>query len=156
MKHGAVPEIPFLFSVILSACTVGSHVYWQDSGYYLSAVRDLSVLYPHGFVLCQMLCKGWTLMAAPVFGFTLAVHLFSSLCSAGGAAFTALAARDFLRKLDPSKPAEIPAIRAGCILAAGHCDRHAASIAKTYALYYLRLARLLWILSRAEGELHFL
>ena len=156
MKQGAVPGIPFLFSLILSACTVGSHVYWQDSGYYLSAVRDLSVLYPHGFVLYEMLCKGWTVLAAPVFGFTLAVHLFSSLCAAGGAAFTALAARDFLRKLDPAKPAEIPSIGAACILAAGYCYSHAAIIAKTYALYYLLLALLLWILVRAERKRDFI
>ena len=105
MKRGAVPGIPFLFSLFLSACTVGTHAYWQDSGYYLTAVRDLSVLYPHGFVLYLCLCKAWTFLAAPVFGFTLAVHLFSSLMAAAGASFAALAARDFLRRLDPSKPA---------------------------------------------------
>src|SRR5258708_22782688 len=119
MKQGAVPGIPFLFSVILSACTVGSHVYWQDSGYYLSAVRDLSVLYPHGFVLYEMLCKGWTLLAAPLFGFTLAVHLFSSLCAAGGAAFTSLAAPRLPRKPDPPKPPQHPPLLRGRPLVAG-------------------------------------
>jgi tetratricopeptide (TPR) repeat protein len=155
MKRGAVPGIPVLFSLFLSACTVGTHAYWQDSGYYLSAVRDLSVLYPHGFVLYLCLCKAWTFLAAPVVGFTLAVHLFSSLMAAAGASFAALAARDFLRRLDPSKPAELPAIGAGCILAAGYCYGHAAIIAKTYALSYALLSLLLWLLVKAERKRDF-
>jgi tetratricopeptide (TPR) repeat protein len=155
MKRGAVPGIPFLFSLLLSACTVGTHAYWQDSGYYLCAVRDLSVLYPHGFVLYLVLCKAWTFLAAPVFGFVLAVHLFSSLMAAAGASFAALAARDFLRRLDPMKPAELPAIGAGCILAAGYCYGHAAILAKTYALSYMLLSLLLWLLVKAERKREF-
>jgi len=156
MKRNLVPGIPFLLSLTISSLTVGSHAYWQDSGYYLTAVRDLSVLYPHGFVLYLMLCKGWTFVAAPVFGFTLAVHLFSSLMAASGAAFAALAARDFLRRLDPAKQADLPAIGAGCILAAGYCWGHAAIIAKTYALSYALLSLLLWLLVRAERKRDFL
>lgn len=157
MKRGAVPGIPFVFSLILSACTVGPYAYWQDSGYYLTAVRDMSVLYPHGFALYLVLCKGWTLIAAPVLGFALAVNLFSSWMAAFGAAFTALAARDFLRRLDPSRgpSADVPAIGAGCILAAGYCYGHAAIIAKTYALSYALLALLLWLLVRAERKREF-
>jgi len=156
MKRGAVPGIPFLFSLALSACTVGSHAFWQDSGYYLTAVRDLSILYPHGFVLYLILCKAWTLAAAPLFGFALAVNLFSSLMAATGAAFTALAARDFLRRLDPAKPTDLPAIGAACLLSAGYCYGHAAIIAKTYALSYALLAALLWLLVRAERKREFL
>ncbi len=156
MDRRAVPGIPFLFSLALSACTVGTHVTWQDSGFYLTAVRDLSVLYPHGFVLYLVLCKAWTLAAAPLFGFTLAVHLFSSLMAASGASFAALAARDFLRRLAPAKPAELPAIGAACLLAAGYCYGHSAILAKTYALAYALLALLLWLLVRAERKKDFL
>src|SRR5579859_129248 len=156
MKRGAVPGIPFVLSLLLSACTVGTHVYWQDSGYFLTAVRELSVLYPHGFVLYLLLCKAWTLVAAPVLGFTLAVHAFSSLMAAAGSSFTALAARDFLRRLEPGKAPEIPAIGAGCLLAAGYCYGHAAIIAKSYALYYALLALLLWLLVRAQRKRDFL
>ncbi|HVR87865.1 MAG TPA: DUF2723 domain-containing protein, partial [Planctomycetota bacterium] len=156
MKRGAVPGIPFLLSLLLSAGTVGTHVYWQDSGYFLTAVREMSVLYPHGFVLYLVLCKAWTIVAAPVLGFTLAVHAFSSLMAAAGAAFTALAARDFLTRLDPRKPPEIPAIGAGCLLSAGYCYGHAAILAKTYALAYALLALLLWLLVRAERKRDFL
>src|SRR6185295_8662614 len=152
MRRGIVPGVPFVFSLLLSACTVGSHVFWQDSGYYLTAVRDFSLLYPHGFVLYLLLCKAWTFIAAPLFGFVLSVHLFSSLMAAGGAAFTALAARDFLRKAAPEKPAELPAILAACLLSAGYCYGHAAIIAKTYALFYLLLALLLWILVVADRK----
>src|SRR5882672_3407778 len=155
MKRAAVPGIPFLFSMFLSACTVGSHAYWQDSGFYLTAVRELSVLYPHGFVLYLLLCKTWTLVAAPLFGFCLAVHLFSSLMAAAGAAFTSLAARDFLRKLDPAKSADLPAIGAACLLSAGYCYGHAAIIAKAYALFHALLALLLWLLVRAERKRDF-
>jgi len=155
MRRGFVPGVPFVFSLLLSACTVGSHVFWQDSGYYLTAVRDFSLLYPHGFVLYLLLCKAWTFIAAPLFGFVLSVHLFSSLMAAGGAAFTALAARDFLRKAAPEKPAELPAILAACLLSAGYCYGHAAIIAKTYALFYLLLALLLWILVVADRKRHF-
>jgi tetratricopeptide (TPR) repeat protein len=156
MKRFVVPGIPFFFSLALSACTVGSHVYWQDSGYYLTAVRDLTVLYSHGFILYVMFCKAWTLVAAPLLGLTLAVHLFSSFMAAAGASFTALAARDFLRKLDPSKRADLPAIGAACLLGAGYCYGHAAIIAKTYALSYALLALLLWLLVRAERKRDFL
>ena len=48
-------------SLILSLCTVGSKPHWQDSGIYLVAVKEFSVLYPPGFVLYLSLCKAWTL-----------------------------------------------------------------------------------------------
>src|SRR5436190_2046899 len=48
LRRWSVPGLPFAVSLILSLWTVGSHVYWQDSGFYLNAVHDLGVLYPHG------------------------------------------------------------------------------------------------------------
>jgi tetratricopeptide (TPR) repeat protein len=156
LKRACVPGIPFLFSLLLSSFTVGSTVFWQDSGFYLTAVHEMSVLYPHGFILYQVLCKAWTLAAAPVFGFTLAVHLFSSIAAACGAGFASLAARDFLRRVEPGKPAELPAIAAGCLLAGGYCYAHAAILAKGYALFTALLALLLWLLSRAERKRDFL
>jgi hypothetical protein len=44
----------------------------------------MPVLYPRGFVLYQILCKAWTIVAAQLFGFTLAVHLLSSIAAAAG------------------------------------------------------------------------
>jgi tetratricopeptide (TPR) repeat protein len=155
-RQALVPAIPAVFSLLLSALTVGTTVFWQDSGLYLVAVHEMSTLYPHGFALYQALCKAWTLAAAPIFGFALSVHLFSAVCAAAGAAFTALAARDFLKRVEPSKPAEIPAILAGCVLAAGYCYGHAAIIAKCYALFTALLAAVLWLLVRAERKGEFL
>lgn len=156
MKRALLPAAPALFSLLLSACTVGTTVFWQDSGYYLTAIHEMSVLYPHGFILYQVLCKGWTLVAAPLFGFTLSVHLFSALCAAAGASFASLAARGFLRRLDPSKDADLPAVVAGCVLAAGYCYAHAAILAKVYALFTALLALLLWLLVRAEKKRDFI
>lgn len=152
MRPFLVPAVPAAFSLLLSSLTVGTTVFWQDSGYYLTAVHEMSVLYPHGFILYQALCKGWTVVAAPIFGFALSVHLFSSICAAAGASFGALAARDFLRKVEPGKPSELQAILAGCVLSAGYCYGHAAIIAKCYSLLTALLAALLWLAVRAERK----
>src|SRR5258706_13472127 len=135
LKRWSVPGLPFLLSAVLSLSTVGTHVYWQDSGFFLTAVHDLGVLYPHGFVVYQLLCKCWTTLLFFV-DFTLAVHLFSSLCAASAAAVLALAARDFLVKKD----GEIPAALAGCVAAAGYTFWFSGIYAKVYALLYLVLA----------------
>jgi hypothetical protein len=148
--------IPFVFSLVLSIPTTGTAVFWQDSGFYLTAVHEFSVLYPHGFVLYLALCKAWTIVAAPVFGFTLSVHLFSALCAAGAASFAARAARAFLHRLDLGAGAGLAAIGAGCLLAAGYSFWHSALLAKTYALYYLGIAILLWLLASAERLRDFL
>ena len=86
MKRWIVPGIPFLFSLSLSLATVGSHPYWQDSGLYLMGVKELGLLYPPGFGLYLVLCKLWTVLLF-FLDFTLAVHLFSSLCAASRSAF---------------------------------------------------------------------
>src|SRR5262245_23924814 len=109
MRRWIVPGIPFLFSAILSLLTVGTHPFWQDSGVYLTAVKDLGVLYAPGFVVYEVLCWAWTHLLFFV-DFTLAVHLFSSLCAAAAAGVTAMAARDLLRSrgrlfsVDPEVP----------------------------------------------------
>src|SRR6186713_162568 len=96
IKRWSVPGIPFAISLCLSLSTVGSHPFWQDSGIYLTAVKELGVLYPPGFVLYELLCFLWTKVFFFV-DFTLAVHLFSSFCAALAAAAMAVATRDLLR-----------------------------------------------------------
>ena len=103
---------PVLLSLTLSGVAVGSHPQWQDSAIYLTAVREFSVLYPPGFVLYLVLCKAWTLVAAPLFGFTLAVHLFSSLCAAAAAGALAWAAVTATRHVAASAAV-------GCLAASG-------------------------------------
>src|SRR5437773_8478162 len=100
MSRCLVPGIPFLFSLFLSASTVSPNVFWQDSGFFLCAIKEMALLYPPGFLLYQVLCKSWT-FALPFVNFTLAVHLFSSLCAAGAVASLAVAARDLIRAKSP-------------------------------------------------------
>lgn len=160
MKRGLVPAIPFAVSLALSLSTVGSEVYWQDSGLFLSAVRDLGILYPPGFVLYVVLCKAWTLLFF-FLDFTLAAHLFSSACAAGAAAALALATRDLLRSRGPVfrvlpevEPglAEWAGIAAGSMAAAGYTLWFTGIYAKGYAFYYLILALLLWRMIRADED----
>jgi hypothetical protein len=159
VRRFLVPALPFLYSALLSLLTVGSSVYWQDSGLYLTAVHELSVLYPPGFVLYQVLCKGWTLLFSFV-DFTLAVHLFSSLTAALGASAMALAVRDLLRSQgaflrvlpEPATEdrADAAGLLSGMLLAGGYTFWFTGIYAKGYALYYLILILLLWRMIRAD------
>lgn len=158
MKRWIVPGLPFLLSLGLSLATAGSHPYWQDSALYLTAVKDMGVLYPPGFGLYLVLCKSWTLLLFFV-DFTLAVHLFSSLCAALAAGTMAVAVRDLLKSRgpifkvldqDPGELAGICGIVAGVLLASGYTFWTAGIYAKGYALYYLILTLLLWRMIRAD------
>lgn len=155
LRPGAVPAVPFAFSLILSLSTAGSHAFWQDSGYYLTAIHELCLPASHGFVLYVALAKAWTLVFAPMVGFTYAVHLFSAVCAASAAAFVASAAKRFLGRIQPGAPADGPAIAAAMVTAGGYCFWNASTLAKPYALYYLCLAVLLWLLARAESRKEF-
>lgn len=161
MKRLPLPAIPFLLSLALSASTAGSHVYWQDSGFYLVAVRDLGILYPTGFALYLVLAKAWTLLLFFV-DFTRAVHLFSSLCAALAAAALTRAAQEFLGRQGPllgprapgapdSPGAAAAAVATGCLAAAGYTFWAAAILAKVYAFSFLVLALLLWRMIRADA-----
>lgn len=160
MRPLLVPVVPFALSLALSLSTVGVSVDWQDSGFYLAAVREMGALYPPGFALYLVLCKSWTLLFA-FLDFTLAVHLFSSACAALAAGTVALAARDLLlsRGLifrvseDPPGPAADRAGAAtGCLAASAFTFWNSGLLAKGYALYYLVLALLLWRMVRADGS----
>ena len=158
MKRWIVPGVPFVFSLCLSLATVGSHPYWQDSGLYLMGVKEVGVLYPPGFGFYLVLCKIWTFVLFFV-DFTLAVHLFSSLCAALAAGTMAVAVRDLLRsrgtlfrvlEQDPGEAADGAAMLAGVMLACGYTFWSTAIYAKGYALYYFVLALLIWRMIRAD------
>ncbi len=157
VRRWLVPGIPFLFSLTLSGSTVSSELFWQDSGFYLSAIREMAVLYPHGFVAYQMLCKAWTLVFF-FLDFTLAVHLFSSFCAAAAAGCLALCGRDLLlarsnllriAEDDPGESASWAGTIAGCMAALGYTFWIAAIYAKGYSYYYCVLSLLLWRMIRA-------
>ncbi|HEX7897950.1 MAG TPA: DUF2723 domain-containing protein, partial [Planctomycetota bacterium] len=131
---------------------LGDRVYWQDSGFYLTCVKECTALYPPGFILYLLLCKAWTLALGFV-DFTRAVHLFSAACAAGAAGVMGLAARDFLRartgvlKVHEGEPGaleEACGAGVGVLTASGFTFWFAGTYAKGYALLYLVLALLLW------------
>ena len=146
MKRLLVPGIPAALSLVLSLCTVGATVGWQDSGFFLAGVKELGVLYAPGFVLYLLLCKAWTLVLGFI-DFTLAVHLFSALCAAAAAAAIAGASRALLRTLGSEN--DVAATVAGCLAASGYTFWSSALLAKSYALLYLVLSVLLWRMIRA-------
>ena len=160
MKRLWVPVVPIILSIILSATTVGPHLYWQDSGFFLVAVKEMGILYPTGFALYLVLCKAWTLLLF-FLNFTLAVHLFSAVCAALAAGTLAQAARDLLESRgpifrvtsdDPARPAvDATAAAIGCLAASGYTFWSAALLAKVYAFYFLVLSLLLWRMIRADA-----
>jgi tetratricopeptide (TPR) repeat protein len=154
----AVPGVPFALSLCLSLLTVGKHPYWQDSGLYLTAIKELGVLYPPGFTLYEVLCHLWTRVFF-FLDFTLAVHLFSALCAAAASGVIALATREFLRSRGklfggaaegPDAAADGSAILSGVVFASQYTFGSTAIYAKVYTFYYLMLALLLWRLIRAD------
>jgi hypothetical protein len=159
MKRLILPGIPCVLSLLLSFSTAGPHCYWQDSGFFLVAVKELGVLYPPGFALYVLLCKAWTL-ALWFVDFTYAVHLFSAFCAAGAAGTLAVAARDLLRTKGPifrtiqedGPSAAWVGGSIGCLAAGGYTFWAAAILAKVYAFYYLLLALLIWRMIRADED----
>jgi hypothetical protein len=159
MKRLILPGIPSALSLLLSFSTAGPHCSWQDSGFYLVAVKDLGILYPPGFALYLLLCKTWTLLLGFV-DFTVAVHLFSAFCAAAAAGTLAVAIRDLLRTKGPifrTVGEEGPwavwvGVSIGCLAASGYSFWSAAILAKVYAFYYLILTLLLWRMIRADED----
>jgi hypothetical protein len=158
LKRGLVPAVPALVSFSLSLSTIGRQVFWQDSGLFLSAVKDLGILYPPGFILYVVLCKLWT-TAFFFLDFTYAAHLFSAACTAAAAGALALAVRDLLLSRGPifRVAADVDpdlagwaGMAAGSMAASGYTFWFAGLYAKGYALYYLVLAVLLWRMIRAD------
>lgn len=134
---------PAAVSLCLSAASVGSHPYWQDSSLYLIAVKKFTVLYPPGFMLYLLLCKAWTLLLGPFVHFTLAVNLFSSACAAGAAGVLGLAARRVTSD-------RVAAAVIGSLAASGYTWWFSGIYAKGYALYFLLVAILLWRIASGD------
>ena len=68
MRRLILPGIPFALSLALSLSTAGSHCYWQDSGFFLVAVKELGILYPPGFALYERLWSRPTFEVNGIFG----------------------------------------------------------------------------------------
>jgi hypothetical protein len=140
-----VAGVPVILSLSLSIATLGSTVHWQDSGFYLAGIHDLSVLYPHGFVFYQGAAWAWSRL----FGFleiSRSVFLFSSVCTAAAAGVVSLACLRFLRSrmggVGPLAPWSASA--AAALWATSFTVSSSGTLAKPYALLYLVLAIAIW------------
>src|SRR5882672_3499073 len=100
MNARIILAIPAAVSMALSVSTIGTHLFWQDSGVLLSAIREMVLVYAPGFIAYEVLCRLWSGLLFFI-DFTLAVHLFSALCAALASGVLALAVRDQLRSRGP-------------------------------------------------------
>lgn len=69
-----------LFAVYCATLARGV-TYW-DAGEFLAAIHSLGIPHPPGTPLFMLLAKAWSMIAAPMVGFTIAVNAFSALCTA--------------------------------------------------------------------------
>jgi hypothetical protein len=136
---------------------MGSDVSWQDSGFFLAAVKELGILYPPGFPLYLLACKAWTQVFF-FLDFVVAVHLFSAFFAALAAGTLASACRDLLsargalfKVLEAPEAPRVAwsSVGAGCLAACGYTFWQSGIYAKGYSLYYWVLAVLLKTLIRA-------
>ncbi|MEO8945883.1 MAG: DUF2723 domain-containing protein [Gemmatimonadaceae bacterium] len=74
--------------VIYSVTLARGMTYW-DAGEFLAAIHSLGIPHPPGTPLFVLLARVWSMIAAPVVGFTIAVNAFSALCTAGAFALVA-------------------------------------------------------------------
>ncbi|HZE97136.1 MAG TPA: DUF2723 domain-containing protein [Planctomycetota bacterium] len=160
MNARIILAIPAAVSMALSLSTIGTHPFWQDSGVFLSAIREMGLVYAPGFIAYEVLCRLWSGLLFFI-DFTLAVHLFSALCAALASGVLALAVRDLLRSRgplfrvtseDPGPLADYCGILAGVLMAGGYTLWFTAIYAKPYAFYYLVLCLLIWRMIRADDS----
>ncbi|MEO7042859.1 MAG: DUF2723 domain-containing protein, partial [Gemmatimonadaceae bacterium] len=69
-----------LFAVYCA--TLARGVTFWDAGEFQAAIHSLGIPHPPGTPLFILLAKVWSMVAAPIVGFTIAVNAFSALCTA--------------------------------------------------------------------------
>ena len=95
--------------VVYSLTLARGVTYW-DAGEFLAAIHSLGIPHPPGTPLFVIVARVWSMVAAPVVGFTIAVNAFSSLTTA--AAF-GLVANLFWRATNDAPAAFAGALTAG-------------------------------------------
>lgn len=103
--------LTFIPVFILYVVTSPSTVFWQDSGIYLSGIKDLGIVYPPGFPLYILSSWLWVKLLTPFLGgiFTYAkiVHLYSGLWGALTASLVSVFTYEMIRYLNFDKDKSI-------------------------------------------------
>ncbi|MBI4244602.1 MAG: DUF2723 domain-containing protein [Planctomycetes bacterium] len=93
-----VAAVVFAVTFIFYALTVGPYTYWQDTGIYLSAIKDFGIPPTTGFPLHMLISKLATIVFTDLLGldFVMVVSLVSAFCSATASAVIALIVYEFI------------------------------------------------------------
>ena len=82
--------------------TMPPTVFWQDSGIFLSGIKEFGIIFPPGFPLYILLGTLWTkifsLLPIAHLNFTQQVHAFSGLWGAGAAALAGLSVYELIHE----------------------------------------------------------
>lgn len=68
--------------LLVYSATVARGLTLWDAGEFLAAIHSLGIPHPPGTPLYVVVAHVWSLITAPLLGFTLAVNLFSAVCTA--------------------------------------------------------------------------
>ncbi len=72
----------FLFLLVIYSVTLARGVTYWDAGEFLAAIHSLGIPHPPGTPIFILVARVWSMVAAPVLGFTIAVNAFSAICTA--------------------------------------------------------------------------
>ncbi len=72
----------FLFLLVIYSVTLARGVTYWDAGEFLAAIHSLGIPHPPGTPMFILVARVWSMVAAPVLGFTIAVNAFSAICTA--------------------------------------------------------------------------
>jgi hypothetical protein len=124
-----------LFAVYCATLARGM-TYW-DAGEFLSAIHSLGIPHPPGTPLFILLAYVWSMIAAPIAGFTIAVNAFSALATA--VAF-GIVANIFWRATNDATAAFASALTAGLMstvwLNATETEVYACALAAAFAILW--------------------
>jgi hypothetical protein len=103
-----VAAAAFLF--VVYCVTLARGVTYWDAGEFLAAIHSLGIPHPPGTPLFVLVARVWSMLGAPLVGFTIAVNAFSAFCTA---AACGIVANIFWRATEDAVAAFAAALAAG-------------------------------------------